>query len=83
MHRLDDILIPSFPQFRQYWDFSVRTDALKTVTMKTKTNYNGGNDDVSDSTHHIPRAIGCGIKVHISLSLGPRRILVGTLKDRL
>ena len=38
--------------------------------------------DLSDTIHLTPQSIGCGIKVHISLSVGRRKKLVGTRKNR-
>jgi hypothetical protein len=42
-----------------------------------------GEHDLSDTYHLTPRAIGCGIKVDMSLSLGPRKKVDGTQTNRL
>jgi hypothetical protein len=42
-----------------------------------------GEHDLSDIYHLMPRAIGCGIRVDMSASLGPRKKIVGSPTSRL
>ncbi len=60
----------------------LRTVLWRLTRMTIWMNHCDAGRDLSDTIHLTHRAIGCGIRVHISPSLGLRKKVVGTRKNR-